>query len=570
MKKRHFGPKNLKACKRCFQRKIKCVRNGDDPCSYCQKRNYHCEKRSLVEVYYTVDASERPTVSSQKAFEVLTNSIHFFEFVYRALQDSTSKDLGSTKLHELNINESFVDYSFLKRDSSVQVLEPSAFPDRETAFALFEQAKRTIAFDTQVMLHESTARFISEVYEQGCIVDISNHQVRIEVLRLFALFAIGRLHTSGDVVPEEYPGLKFFRIALSLMNDFYDAPSISYIECLVLIILYLVGLNKLNHAYIHSGTALRLSMLLRLDKPQVKGGVKLSELTKERRRRLWCSVKNLDFYLSWCLGCSSMIKSQSPIDYPNDNIYENELATGFFIRERIKLTELKDQILTSVLDPDNSHVSRFFESFNERSQAINTAVSRLSHVFDTALFHKVLFGLVFRLNECIILATIPEFLQELKPEKLKLLPARKPLNLSKTCVMAAISNLRIYECLFRSNNISIFGFVDTNFLFLSSIVLLLARYLTVERVEFQQVEKSWQDCMLLFDELTKIGNLVANEYLNKIVHLRDLLSILEDHIKPMEDLSLTHNQHPDHQNHEFSKQELVHFNIVETLISWNL
>ncbi|KAG7691645.1 hypothetical protein KL951_005337 [Ogataea haglerorum] len=566
MQRTHFGPRNLKACQRCFKRKIKCIKNDTDKkCTYCTKKGYHCEKRKLIDIYYTKSTHVPAFQRNFKAFEALSNSVQFFEFVCQGLEATFSIDAGKIEIPELNINESFLDYSFLKRPQSMGALFALDFPDEATGFALFEQAKTVISYDTQVMLHKSTADFLKKVYEPSHIVNVSDDETRLELLRIFGIFAIGRLHTTGEVVPEEYPGLGYFKIALHLMTDIYDNPSISYIECIIILTLYLVGLNKLNYAYMYSGMSLRLSILIKLDDPRTYLRRDISELQKERMRRLWCTVRSMDFYMSGCLGCQPQTKFDQVFEYPSDQTYGDELPTGLFIRERARLGELKYRILSVILETGDPKIQDVLDQFHERSQAIAYAFSELSHQFEQTIFRRLAFALVFRLNECIILATLPGFLQELRPESLQLLKLSDSSNISTTCIIAAISNLRTYEFLFKKANISLFGFIDTNFLFLSSIILLLARYLWSRKPQNIDIEEAWDDCMTLFGELTKTGNVTANEYLNKIMHLRNLLSILEKHIKPMESLSEGIDQEEHVTSSPLDTSRFFHFEIVQSL-----
>jgi proline utilization trans-activator len=56
--------------------------------------------------------------------------------------------------------------------------------------------------------------------------------------RLFAVFALGELYSQDakSDVEGEIPGTGYFRTAMSLFQDLYEEPTISYIETLLVIV----------------------------------------------------------------------------------------------------------------------------------------------------------------------------------------------------------------------------------------------------------------------------------------------------------------------------------------------
>ncbi|KAL1997982.1 hypothetical protein VTN02DRAFT_269 [Thermoascus thermophilus] len=180
-------------------------------------------------------------------------------------------------------------------------------PTRAYAHLLVRVALRFLGNDYHLMLRATTLERLDALYRDRCFDD------PVLLCRLFAIFAIGELYTnrkapsssassasSGSAGPQ-VPGTGFFLQAMSLFQDLHEEATVSYIEILLLLSLFLLALNRPNSAYTYAGIALRLSLTLGLHH-KLPEGYPISAVEREHRIRVWWSVYTMDRITSSKLG----------------------------------------------------------------------------------------------------------------------------------------------------------------------------------------------------------------------------------------------------------------------------
>lgn len=567
-----FGPRKLVACDNCYRKKIKCRRNNDEEkCAQCTRLKIRCVNRKTSSVfivredsldYYSNQIDKARGISSDNESDsggknagqlggpgnAPSSSIQFYDMVWDSISMLPQDYVGSFKPNErpnfssLNVNEHFLDYSFLKKSQISVYVGKNCLPDKQVADYLLQIASSNLCLDYQVMLRKSTPEFVDRLYANPNLFDTAEGTEKLEIVRIFLMLAFGRLYSRIEPVEEEYPGITYFKIALAIIQEDYDTVTVSFIEVHVLLSLYLTTLNKLKHAYIYSGTALRSAYLLNLHVPATYNDSKYTAVERERMKRLWWTVYNLDIFVSSILGFPMAIHENmvGEVGYPVEGNYNGELSSPSFLVERIILTKIKSKIMKTIYSNNQTQLLRSINelllSLESRSQSILLLSSKDHDTADQGMISRSSSSLFLRLNENIIMATAPFLLLFRKLfiidslKKSATSPdnsSSKFLKVTISCVNAALANIEILCDLFITEGLSLYGYIDVNFLFYSSIIILLCERSKLTQITELCPRGVFKRCLSLLSEFTKVGNVVANDYLNRIMALKVELDAFE-------------------------------------------
>ncbi|TDZ13470.1 putative transcriptional regulatory protein [Colletotrichum spinosum] len=137
--------------------------------------------------------------------------------------------------------------------------------------------------------------------------------------KLWALFAIGELYSTRSIPSvKDFPGMAYFAKASRIMGLLDERPGTDSIEIMLLISFYSLALNRRYSAFVMSGTAMRMAIVmgLHLNIPE-------SQLrdpgTREHRKRLFWTTYIFDRIWASKLGHPSAIQdSDIGVDLPSD------------------------------------------------------------------------------------------------------------------------------------------------------------------------------------------------------------------------------------------------------------
>ncbi|CAG85053.2 DEHA2B02266p [Debaryomyces hansenii CBS767] len=566
--------KDIKACHYCYTKKIKCRRElQTQPCKKCQDLNIKCETRehnlkitisrslfedqkqeiailkeklksaenariSMGDRIQELESLGRPTIQPDPTDECnsfgieSTSSLHFNQNLY---------SLITGVKNVMNINdppsELYQDYT---RSSKLCVY---SLPDKQTAVSLLNVAYKTLCFDYHLLIRKTTSFTIDQIYD-----NISSTSVdRNEVIRLFFLLSFGELYnTPLSKSYEGYPGLKYFKIGISFLQDLYETPTIGYIEIILLASLYFNSLNLLNYSYVYLGVAARLSMIMGLNRRSTYENISLSLHEKERYKRVWWTVYILDVFLSSNLGYSISLSNENNIDLPQgkyslDLKLKDEFNPAFFLIKRIELAKINVSIVNEIYTSRSSE-NRLMESINQILSELNSFYANLIldskdvvNNNDLEVFNRSTVSLKLRYNECVILATRPIFLSFFEINRtnswdVNLINKETSsiIKLSEVCIQAAMSNCDILHSLFINEKISYYGYIDTNFLFSATTIILMGSsmdyfsYVTHQNSDLD-LNSFMNRSVSMMEAMHGFGNLSATEFLKHITKLRSNL-----------------------------------------------
>lgn len=560
IKKTTFGPRQLKACQYCYDKKIKCIRSKlNDKCQQCLKLHQNCINRTPVKhiilnekhfEYHNNNDKYKFSLNSIESLKSnnnhqIVNISQIFDKICEIITNIKSEvapiSININDFIKPNYNAKLIDHSVIKNIKHSNILKFDIMPPKIISLELLNSCSEIISYDYQVMNKNEIEKFLNFIYYQNDNIIIENSEMRNNIVKTLLVLSLGRLHDiKVEHVRENYPGIELFKHALELNVNDYEDISLSYIENLVLISLYLITLNAINSTNIYISIAIKCVLIKGLHLESTYDNIKISDIERERMRRLWCTVFNIDAFNSSLIGCTSMISenlfNQKLLPTDNLNDYFN---TRYFITERIKLTCIRKDIIRLINTDfvnDEDFVSLEKEVLNDLKSRLDSVLLKAS-VKSSLTGKRSLLAIALRLNECISLATFLFLLKLWTNNMRKFLnlnvieftPAIMEgyIKLSKVCINAAISNLNIICSLNESNDLSSFGFIDTNFLFFSSIIIFLARNLS--NITDFNVDELYQKCISILQEFTKMGGVMANEYVNKLTALEEFTNQLGLH-----------------------------------------
>jgi proline utilization trans-activator len=117
--------------------------------------------------------------------------------------------------------------------------EKYQFPDRVRAYLLVRIALRFIGEDYHFFIHSDFYQMMEKVYGSSR-QSLKPDYDPVWVCKFFVILAMGQLYSSSHPTAAkpgtDVPGTDFFLTAVSLLQDQFEEPSISYIEVLLLFV----------------------------------------------------------------------------------------------------------------------------------------------------------------------------------------------------------------------------------------------------------------------------------------------------------------------------------------------
>ncbi|UQC88385.1 fungal specific transcription factor [Colletotrichum lupini] len=106
--------------------------------------------------------------------------------------------------------------------------------------------------------------------------------------KLWALFAIGELYSTRSIPSEkDFPGMPYFAKASRVLGVLDERPGTDSIEIMLLLSFYSLALNRRYSAFVMSGTAMRMAIVMGLHLNIPESQLRDPDLREHRKRLFW-------------------------------------------------------------------------------------------------------------------------------------------------------------------------------------------------------------------------------------------------------------------------------------------
>ncbi|KAL2835821.1 fungal-specific transcription factor domain-containing protein [Aspergillus pseudoustus] len=419
-------------------------------------------------------------------------------------------------------------------------------PERIRTYLLVRVALRFIGQDYHFFLHGDFLQQLDEAYR----VDDTVHWDPVWACKLFVVLALGELYsgssTTGDAVgASNVPGTEYFLVAVRLLQDLFEEPSLAQIETMLLFCFYSNALGRVNSAHMYSGIAMRLSTSLGLHR-NTPVNSHLAPVEREHRIRLWWTVYVFDRSTCSKLGQPTAIHDADiDVEMPSQDTVEvgtqSTLGRPEHLVAHIKLARITGHIMRDIYGPSatsaRAGAGRFVQNVRAILQQLRDWDVDLPESLrwnqDAGVLRSVA-SLQLHFNQCIILTTRPVLLYVLK--------ARNPfLNASATstqlssragatvptisdttrsladaCISASRTSNSILAQLYIENSLATFGYFDAHHLFASTLVLIISAIISPNLPDSDAVQTALQMLRAMRDK----GNATAGQYFSRLAQIQ--------------------------------------------------
>ncbi|TID28141.1 hypothetical protein CANINC_002678 [Pichia inconspicua] len=376
-------------------------------------------------------------ISSGQVFDSELKS-HLFE-----ITEDSHKSILSPKPQSRHF---FKDPSLESTFSGVVML-----PDKKYALSLIDKVIRFLSHEYYLFDPKDFYKQVDEAYEK------LRDKKPLWICYFLITLAVGEQYcnTSPD---GEIPGMRFYSAAMRLYKTSYEEPTLEFVQMLLLIAFYLQGLNSANAAFSFYGLTIRSALIQGLHR---KVG-NVSPVEKEKRKRLWWTVFNMDTVWSSNLGHPIHVQLEDiDVELPMENYID--LNDGYNIQlldYNIKLSNILAKVMRNVYSAQKGKTSikvkKVLECVEEFDKLYNMIPSNIK---DNLLLsnNRSTANLYLRINHYIIVTTRPLLLSLFKGH---IQPTDSIKRAISRCVNSAISTIEILSSLKSNGWLSAFGFWD--------------------------------------------------------------------------------------------------------------
>lgn len=335
-------------------------------------------------------------------------------------------------------------------------------PDKKYALSLIDKVIRFLSHEYYLFDSQDFYKQVDEAYEK------LRDKKPLWICYFLITLAVGEQYcnTSPD---GEIPGMRFYSAAMRLYKTSYEEPTLEFVQMLLLIAFYLQGLNSANAAFSFYGLAMRSALIQGLHRNITTA----SPIEKEKRKRLWWTVFNMDTIWSSNLGHPIHVHLDDiDVEFPMENYVD--LDDGYNIQlldYNIKLFNILATVMKNVYSAQKGKTSikvkRVLECVEEFDKLHNMIPSNIK---DNLLLsnNRSTANLYLRINHYIIVTTRPLLLSLFKGHIQPTDPIKRAVS---RCVNSAISTIEILSSLKTNGWLSAFGFWDAQVCFSALIIL---------------------------------------------------------------------------------------------------
>ncbi|KAL4967844.1 transcription factor domain-containing protein [Aspergillus stella-maris] len=442
--------------------------------------------------------------------------------------------------------------SFTRQMQSVNGVK---LPERIRTYLLVRVALRFIGQDYHFFLHSDFLNRLDEVYRVGeCTEEDATW-----ACKLFVVLALGELYSGSaptstptpvpgdnDFLP--VPGTGYFLVAVGLLQDLFEEPSLAQIEIMLLFCFYSNALARVNSAHMYSGMAMRVATSLGLHRASPdETQSSMSSVEREHRVRLWWTVYVFDRMTCSRLGQPVAIKDEDiDVEMPSmepivvDN--QRKLDKPEHLIAHIGLARITGLIMSDIYGPstkDGAGRGKLVQNVRAILQKLRAWDSEIPDSLrwnqEAGILRSVA-SLQLHFNQCIILTTRPILLYVLKVKNpfARASPSTQgssgtearddqepPISettrtLADACITASRTSNAVLSQLFIDSSLATFGYFDAHHLFSSTLVLIISAILLPNLSDSDAVQTAFQMLMGMRDK----GNATAGQYFERLVQIQ--------------------------------------------------
>ncbi|KAF7621585.1 hypothetical protein AFLA_011880 [Aspergillus flavus NRRL3357] len=489
-----LGIKRSVACQRCHSQKVKCT--GGKPCSRCLVAG--CEKECR---YIKRDRKVRVDESYLEQLIQDSQELHRNqrESVSNITFGAESGGVPTSTRNPISENDSSTRNPLLKDWAWFQTQNKSALPIYVSEVACTAFATRLcqclnskdastsdmprvslacarLLVNTalghanppfHLALRKTSVDYLQTIYQNASFDD------PVLVCKYFALFALGEVCSvpSGRLNNDTSPGTTYYARAINMISVLPERPNMAHIEALLILALCSQFLNRWHSAYVLVGIALRLGLSAGFHHniPETQYP---DPIARENRIRVWWTIYIFDRFWGLKLGLPMQVNDDDiHVDFPSNlavETFHDEFADSSYQVAVIELARISTHIMRNIYSRQKSA-----ETLLQREQKLLNEMKQWMQC--TVLIH-------LQFNYCLILAIRPLLLgildhiatTDFSPET-TLSPALAAL--TEACIHSARHTLILCADEWTKGSISVFGFAFAQYIFTSSLVLVISNLL---------------------------------------------------------------------------------------------
>ncbi|CCF35893.1 fungal specific transcription factor [Colletotrichum higginsianum] len=352
--------------------------------------------------------------------------------------------------------------------------------------------------------------------------------------KLWALFAIGELYSTRSIPSEkDFPGMAYFAKASRILGVLDERPGTDSIEIMLLLSFYSLALNRRYSAFVMSGTAMRMAIVMGLHLNIPESQLRDPDL-REHRKRLFWTTYIFDRIWASKLGHPTAIQdSDIGIDLPTDPILGQRCGDDFedtaYHIASLRLAALVTKTVRSIYEQRNQGGATLSTRVQQALKDLRAWAEDLPghlQVHNTGTGPKPI-SLHLSFNQCAILATRPILLHILRtqvaawPEATPATEAQVPasaVTLSEACIRCARHSVRLLTDSWIDGSFATFDYFYTQYLF--SALTILAASSMLDGPESRSDREAFEESAKFLSQLGDAGNFAAQEYCHHVDVMR--------------------------------------------------
>ncbi|KXH54166.1 fungal specific transcription factor, partial [Colletotrichum salicis] len=352
--------------------------------------------------------------------------------------------------------------------------------------------------------------------------------------KLWALFAIGELYSTRSIPSEkDFPGMPYFAKASRVLGVLDERPGTDSIEIMLLLSFYSLALNRRYSAFVMSGTAMRMAIVMGLHLNIPESQLRDPDL-REHRKRLFWTTYIFDRIWASKLGHPTAIQdSDVGVDLPSEASSDDAVAAA-----RTYAADFEDTAYHVASLRLAALITKTVRSiYGQRGQGEATTLStRVQQALKDLRADKPPL-LTLSTKKCAILATRPILLHILRTQVASWpsatttttpetqVPA-SAITLSEACIRCARHSIRLLTDSWIDGSFATFDYFYTQYLF-SALTILAASSLLQDSHGAvggagapNDDKEAFEESVRFLSQLRDAGNFAAQEYCHHVDVMR--------------------------------------------------
>ncbi|GJC88389.1 putative transcriptional regulatory protein C3C7.04 [Colletotrichum liriopes] len=335
--------------------------------------------------------------------------------------------------------------------------------------------------------------------------------------KLWALFAIGELYSTRSIPSEkDFPGMAYFAKASRILGVLDERPGTDSIEIILLLSFYSLALNRRYSAFVMSGTAMRMAIVMGLHLNIPESQLRDPDL-REHRKRLFWTTYIFDRIWASKLGHPTAIQdSDIGIDLPSEPIAGQKCGDDFddtaYHIASLRLAALVTKTVRSIYGQRNQGEATLSTRVQQALKDLRAWVEDLpSHLqVDNVVTGPKPISLHLSFNQVTAW-----------PSKSPVTETQVPasaITLSEACIRCARHSVRLLTDSWIDGSFATFDYFYTQYLF--SALTILAASSLLDGPESRSDREAFEEAARFLSQLRDAGNFGAQEYCHHVDVMR--------------------------------------------------